>query len=65
VVPSYKYQFVTVTGTNTQGVESFNNILKMEIKNMKGVLTEKRGDFLKELSWMLTIEMIYCVLCLN
>jgi hypothetical protein len=24
----------------------------MEIKNRKGVLTEKRGEFLKEMCWM-------------
>lgn len=44
----HKYQFVTVEGVNTQAVESFNNILKIEIKKRKGVLTEKREDLLKE-----------------
>lgn len=36
------------TGTNTQGVESFNNELKLEIKRRKGIETNLRQRFLDE-----------------
>ena len=45
---SHKYEFITGEGVNTQAVESFNNCLKLETKNRKGILTYKRESFLKE-----------------
>ncbi|KCZ76670.1 hypothetical protein H311_02327 [Anncaliia algerae PRA109] len=45
----HKYNFVDKnTGTNTQGVESFNNELKLEIKRRKGIETNLRQRFLDE-----------------
>lgn len=45
----HKYEFVNrVNGTHTQGIESFHNELKLEIKRRKGVITEKRDVFLNE-----------------
>ncbi|KCZ77351.1 hypothetical protein H311_01641, partial [Anncaliia algerae PRA109] len=44
----HKYNFISSVGTNTQAVESINNCIKYEIKNRKGILTDKRSDFLKE-----------------
>ncbi|KCZ82414.1 hypothetical protein H312_00072 [Anncaliia algerae PRA339] len=45
----HKYKFVDKnTGTNTQGVESFNNELKLEIKRRKGIETNLRQRFLDE-----------------
>ena len=44
----HKYEFITDKGVNTQGVESFHNELKLEIKRRKGVDTEKRSEFLRE-----------------
>ncbi|KAG0437537.1 hypothetical protein DMUE_3637, partial [Dictyocoela muelleri] len=43
----HKYEFInSVSGTNTQAVESFNNITKLFIKEQRGVYTIKRGRFL-------------------
>lgn len=44
----HKFNFKTDEGVNTQAVESFNNCLKYEIKRRKGIITEKRENFLKE-----------------
>ncbi|KCZ79761.1 hypothetical protein H312_02844, partial [Anncaliia algerae PRA339] len=44
----HKYNFVNEAGRNTQAVESFNNIIKQEIKSGKGMETSKRSIFLKE-----------------
>ncbi|KCZ80795.1 hypothetical protein H312_01802 [Anncaliia algerae PRA339] len=45
----HKYQFIDKgTNVNTQAVESFNNLIKLEIKKRKGVKTEDRESFLKE-----------------
>lgn len=48
----HKYQFITDEGINTQAVESFNNIIKCEIKKRKGILTLKREDFLREIVFL-------------
>lgn len=49
----HKYEFVnSLTGVNTQAVESFNNIIKYEIKKRKGVKTNERAEFLKEICWL-------------
>lgn len=46
----HKYNFVNPSNsTNTQTVESFNNMIKYEIKKRKGVLTTKRQEFLNEI----------------
>lgn len=48
----HKYSFINgETGVNTQGVESFNNIIKCEIKKRKGVHTIDRTEFLVEMCW--------------
>lgn len=48
----HKYNFVDKdTMVNTQGVESFNNVIKIEIKKRKGVKTYQRGDLLVEIIW--------------
>lgn len=48
----HKYRFVDgLTGAQTQAVESFNNLLKAEIKKRKGVRTNDRADFLVEFVW--------------
>lgn len=45
----HKYNFVDRgTGINTQGIESFHNELKIEIKKRKGVKTIDREAFLRE-----------------
>ncbi|KCZ82445.1 hypothetical protein H312_00103, partial [Anncaliia algerae PRA339] len=36
---------------HTQSVESFNNLIKYEIKKRKGIITNKRQRFLNELCW--------------
>lgn len=39
----HKYEFVNrINGVNTQGIESFHNELKLEIKRRKGIKTELR-----------------------
>ncbi|KCZ78048.1 hypothetical protein H311_00932 [Anncaliia algerae PRA109] len=44
----HKYEFInSLNGVNTQAVESFNNCIKLAIKNQKGVLTNLRSDFLR------------------
>lgn len=44
---THKYNFVDpLTGVHTQNVESFNNKIKMDIKNQKGVRTNDRPRFL-------------------
>lgn len=48
----HKRQFVSDDGTNTQAVESFNNLIKKEIKSRMGVETTKRGVFLKEVCFL-------------
>lgn len=48
----HKYEFVAANGVNTQAIESFNNIIKVAVKNRKGVATEKRGVFLKEICFL-------------
>jgi transposase-like protein len=49
----HKYQFVnSLNGVNTQAVESFNNCIKYEIKNRKGIYTQDRNEFLKEVCWL-------------
>lgn len=46
----HKYEFInSESGVNTQAVESFNNLLKVEIKSRKGVKTELRQKFLNEM----------------
>lgn len=45
----HKKSFVSADRAHTQHVESFNNCLKVEIKSRKGVRTNKRAQFLKEL----------------
>ena len=48
----HKYEFVnSITGANTQAVESFNNELNLDVKRRKGVATMKRPEFLKEFVW--------------
>lgn len=48
----HKYMFVNeLNGVNTQAVESFNNVLKYEIKKRKGIRTCDRGKFLVEMVW--------------
>lgn len=48
----HKYNFIhPVSGVHTQHVESFNNVLKIEIKKRKGVLTCERSEFLSEMVW--------------
>ncbi|KAG0442117.1 hypothetical protein DMUE_0523 [Dictyocoela muelleri] len=43
----HKYEFINrATGANTQAAESFNNQVKLCIKREKGVITEKRENFL-------------------
>lgn len=45
----HKYCFVNkTTGAHTQGIESFHNELKLEIKKRKGVRTNERPNFLRE-----------------
>jgi transposase-like protein len=42
----HKYEFVnSETGVHTQGIESFHNELKLEIKKRKGIKTENRVGF--------------------
>ncbi|KCZ74972.1 hypothetical protein H311_04058, partial [Anncaliia algerae PRA109] len=41
----HKYNFVNEADINTQAVESFNSIIKQEIKLRKGVETSKRSIF--------------------
>jgi transposase-like protein len=49
----HKYQFINSTnGVNTQAVESFNNVIKYEVKKRKGIKTTERAEFLKEVWWM-------------
>ncbi|KAG0441185.1 hypothetical protein DMUE_1240, partial [Dictyocoela muelleri] len=49
----HKYIFVDrITGVNTQAIESFNNCIKKKIKDRKGIVTEKRGAFLKEFCFL-------------
>lgn len=46
---THKYNFVdSLSGINTQAVESFHNELKIWIKKRKGVRTIERAKFLKE-----------------
>ncbi|KCZ78688.1 hypothetical protein H311_00279 [Anncaliia algerae PRA109] len=46
----HKYEFISHdNGVNTQAVESFNNIIKNEIKLRKGVSTIKRDLLLNEI----------------
>ena len=48
----HKYQFRDyVNNVDTQAVESFNNKLKLAIKERKGVIDYKREDFLTEFLW--------------
>lgn len=48
----HKYEFINkLTGAQTQAVESFNNCIKYEIKNRKGVRTCDRELFLVEVVW--------------
>lgn len=48
----HKYMFVDrINEVNTQAVESFNNVLKYEIKKRKGIRTCDRGKFLVEMVW--------------
>jgi hypothetical protein len=48
-----KYQFVDYdTNVHTQNVESYNNIIKMRIKNMKDVREECRAAFSREFLWL-------------
>jgi transposase-like protein len=47
----HKYNFVDrLPGVYTQAVESFNNMIKHEIKKRKGVRTADREMFLAELT---------------
>ncbi|KAG0425100.1 hypothetical protein DMUE_6057 [Dictyocoela muelleri] len=48
----HKYNFVApITGVHTQNVESFNNKLKLFIKEKRGVWTNKRTDLINEFLW--------------
>jgi len=52
IVQSVKVQFCgPLTGTHTHDVESFNNKLKMLIKERKGLLPNKRISFINEFLW--------------
>ena len=45
----HKYCFVnSITGVNTQAVESFHNLIKGEIKKRRGIRTNLRQQFLNE-----------------
>lgn len=45
----HRYHFINpITEANTQGVKSFNNIIKQESKERKCVRTEERRGFLDE-----------------
>lgn len=48
----HKYNFVCPkTGIHTQHVESYNNKIKLRIKEVKGVRGENRKSFLDEFMW--------------
>ncbi|KCZ80791.1 hypothetical protein H312_01798 [Anncaliia algerae PRA339] len=54
----HKYNFINKdTGVNTQGVESFNSQIKLEIKRRKGIKTELRQIFLDEFCWKFNNKM--------
>ncbi|KAG0418154.1 hypothetical protein DMUE_6406 [Dictyocoela muelleri] len=67
----HKYNFVDrITGIHTQAIESFNNCLKVEIKNRKGVKTNDRDEFLKEFCYLFNnrnrlIDAIFDILKVN
>lgn len=49
----HKYTFINNSnGVNTQAVESFNSLIKYEIKKRKGILTKERKYFLNEVCWL-------------
>lgn len=59
----HKYEFVnSVTGAHTQGIESFHNELKREIKKRKGIKTCDREVFLKEFCFYFNNRIILIVL---
>ncbi|MGL5706893.1 MAG: transposase, partial [Aeromonas sp.] len=63
----HKYEFVNkFTFVNTQAVESFNNLIKCEIKMRKGLITSKRSELLKEICWLYnnSKNLYEAVLCL-
>ncbi|KAG0441346.1 hypothetical protein DMUE_1112 [Dictyocoela muelleri] len=50
----HKYNFVyKINNVNTHHVESINNLIYRRIKNMNGVLTNKRPQFLGEICFFL------------
>ena len=45
----HKYEFVNKkSGTHTQAIESFKNCLKLEIKKIKGYISDSNEFFLQE-----------------
>ena len=49
----HKYHFKDpITGVHTQNVESYNNKIKHQIKEVRGLDDDKREDFLKEFMWL-------------
>ncbi|KCZ80027.1 hypothetical protein H312_02584, partial [Anncaliia algerae PRA339] len=57
----HKYEFINSTnGVNTQSVESFNNCIKMAIKEEKGVLTTGRSDFFVFFYFSIITKVIFC-----
>lgn len=67
----HKYNFVDpFSGVHSQAVESFNNILKYEIKKRKGIRTVDREKFCKEMCFLFNnknklLEAILTLLIIN
>jgi len=69
----HKYNFVCpVTGTHTQNVESWNNKLKLKIKEMRGLNTVGRSNFVHEFCFLemfrsdayeKMLELLKCNIC--